>query len=653
MARWNTQTTLSDIGHFSDNPHLRRALKMRRRKTVAIIGSVVLVLGLSAMPVYRAFRDYTIQRNLESAKQAARLEDWGLARDRARSVLLARPTDFEAYRIWCRALGKMGEPRTYMAAAQLFVDPRATREDRLEAVQVMALQAPQAVALSAYSSLPAELRDQAEFRAAITPLLVGRGEVDVAEKGLREVIQPTDPPAVRLELLRVLCARPQPARVTEARGIFAELIRGGGDQAALAALLILGETPGGLAPGAPLPDLPAWLRDEPKATALHHLLGMHPALEALPETADRAYDSASERFLATEPGVLGTWLVRHGQAERAATLLEAPAKLRSDAYIARLNALLRLGRDAEIESLLKEIPDSADLVEVEIVQAAMAMRRKAPLAASVAWTRALNAAAFDSSRNRFIEIGRAAGSYRDEDAVTDSWVAAVRSGWGQLPLYRDLAGVFGALASKSRSEDLLAMCRTLLRFEPYNPELANNFHYLALLHGLLPPGEVARAMGKLVAEHPDQPEFNSALMLAEVMAGKPAEALALLPTLRGTPRVSPMMLDALEGSARLLAGETEVGTALLKRVNWQAFMRQERVAFREILVKLEISKLLLPELESGDSEPDADPGQLPEWREAVKRFEKQRAGDVLPALPPNRVSGMEPPVGENAETLKR
>jgi hypothetical protein len=107
-----------------------------------------------------------------------------------------------------------------------------------------------------------------------------------------------------------------------------------------------------------------------------------------------------------------------------------------------------------------------------------------------------------------------------------------------------------------------------------------------------------------------------------------------------------MMLDALEGTARILAGDAEAGTALLKRVKWQAFMRQERVVFRQILVKLEISKLLLPEQDSGDSEADADPEQQPEWRKAVKRFEKQRAGDVLPALPPSRVSGVEPPAGE-------
>jgi hypothetical protein len=259
------------------------------------------------------------------------------------------------------------------------------------------------------------------------------------------------------------------------------------------------------------------------------------------------------------------------------------------------------------------------------------------VAASAAWTRALNAAAFDANRNRFIEIGRAAGSYQNEGAVIDSWVAAVRSGWGQLPLYRDLSSVFGALASRSRSEDLLAMCRTLLRFEPYNPDLCNNFNYLALIHGLMPPSEVARATDRLAAQHPDKPEYHSAQMLAELMDGRPAEALDRLPELRGSRRVAPMMITALEGAARVMAGESETGSALLKQVNWMAFMRQERAAFRQMLIKLNVSGLPPPEPETPET--GGNPADLPAWRKAVERFEKERAGDILPTLPVPRIPG--------------
>ncbi len=589
---------------------------------------LVVGAGFAAKPAYRAFRTYRINANLEAAKIAVRHEDWAAARDHARSVLLAR-RDFEAYRIWAKALGKLGAPITYMAAAELFTDARSTRQDLLESLRIMALQAPQAVALSAYASLPPQFCDQASFRAAIVPLLIQRGQIDLAEKSLREVIAPTDEPSVHLELLRTLCSRPQTTRVGEARRIFAELIAAKADEAALAALLILGDTPGGLAPGEPLPDLPKWLKDQPKASTLHHLLGMHPALRANPEFTARVYDAAVKRFLAVDPGVLGTWLVRHEQSELALHILEEPAKTRSDAYIARLNALLHLKMNAELVAALATPPASVDLVEIEIVQAKLAQQNNDTIGASSAWTRALNHAAYDTTRNRCLELARMAANLGAKDAAEDAWVAAVRLGWGQLPLYSDLFPVFASLVAKGRSEDLMAMFRTLLRFEPLNSDLLNNAYYFSMIQGTLPPSQAAAVLTKLI-QRQDKPVYHSTLMLAEMLDGRPAEALACLPKFRDSKAVSPTMLSALEGTARILAGETDAGTALLKDVNWRDFMSQERMVFRNLLVKFKNSQLPLAELVSPVVA--VDPDKIPAWRKAVERFEKDRAGDVLPAL---------------------
>lgn len=642
MALWNSQTTHNDMSGFSDNPELRKELKIWRLKIAAWVLLLSAIVGFSARPAYRAFREYRINNNLEAAKAAARLEDWGTARDKARSVLLVRNQDFEAFRIWARALGKMGEPRTYMAAARLFSDPRSNREDRLEALQVMALQAPHAVALGAYASLSEDLRKLPSFRAAITPLLVLRGQIELAEKGLREVGQPTDEPKVRLELLRVLCARPQAERVAEARQIFADLIATRADEEALAALLILGGVKDGLAPGEPLPDLPEWLRQQPKATAIHHLFGMQPSLEALPEMAQRNYESAIERFLATEPGILGTWLTGRGQAEKALEILEEPAKTRSDAYIAYLSALLKLHKDAEITAALVKPPETADLVEIEVIRAAIATNRNDKIAADAAWTRALDKAAFDSGRNRFIELARTAEGYGAKKSVDDAWVASIRSGWGQLPLYQDLLPVFASLAFQGRSEDLLAMYRTMLRFEPNNSELINNFHYIALIQGIVPPDKVSEILTQLYEKNPEVEEINSTLMLAEMMGGHFEAAMTRLPKLHTSRKETPTMVAALEGTAKILAGETEAGKALLKDINWLACMRQERIVFRDLLVKLKISGLPLPELESLNTE--AAPDQIPAWRKAVERLEKDRASDVLPSLPALRLPGADSPV---------
>jgi hypothetical protein len=607
--------------------------KVRWRRVFIWLGVLLAglaILGYSAKPAYRVYRNYRIGQNLEAAKAAERLEDWSTARDKARSVLLARQQDFAAYRIWARSLSKLGEANASMAAAGLFSHPQATREDRLEMLQMLAAQAPQALAMRAFASLPDELRQQAAFRAAITPLLVLRGEVAYAEKRLREVLQPTDGPTIRLELLRTLCRRPDIWRMAEARRIFADMIAAKADTEALAALLLLGNVPNALAPGLALPDLPTWLKGQPKATTIHHLVAMQPTLESQPESAERLYASAVKRFLATDPGVLGTWLLSRDQATMAAEILKAPAQTRSDAYLAYLQASLRLRQESAVQAALIAPPASVDLVDIEIAHALLAVLRSKSNATEAAFTRAMNQAAFDTKRNRFLEIAMVAQRNGVKASAIDAWVAAVRLGWGQLPLYQDLSPVMGVLASEGRSEDLLAMCRALLRFEPFNTDLLNNFYYLALIHGILQPDKVAAAMTQLVAKNPARIGLNSTLMLAEILDGRPADALTRLPQLRVCKDVDPMMKNTLEGSARVLTGETDAGTALLRDVDWTHLMRQERIVFRDMLVKLKIAAIPVPEIKS---EPVAtDPDQVPAWRKAVEQLEKNRSADVLPAL---------------------
>jgi len=83
--------------------------------------------------------------------------------------------------------------------------------------------------------------------------------------------------------------------------------------------------------------------------------------------------------------------------------------------------------------------------------------------------------------------------------------------------------VFTSLVAKGRSEDLLAMFRSLLNYEPTNPELLHNFYYFALIHGFLPPHQVAVGLAKLIRQA-DQPTYHSSLMLAEMLDARPADA---------------------------------------------------------------------------------------------------------------------------------
>jgi hypothetical protein len=641
MPKWTPQSTQQDLLTFSDNPKAKQQLRRRRYWILSVVLAVTGVIGLGAKPTYLWVRTQLINRNLEAAKVAARVEDWGTARNRARSVLIARPYDFEAYRIWFQALAHMGEPRTYLVAAGLFADSRATQEDRLDALKVLALQAPQAIAFSAYASLPKEMQEEPAALAAIAPLLIQRGATAYVEKILRNSTPLSTDPAIRLELLRSLCCHPTADRVAEARAIFAELIAANASEPALEGLQILGETPGGLAPGPPLPPLPEWVKGQPKATTLHHLLALHPAIEASPAAAETVFQQAIIRFLDVDPGTVGTWLIRFNQSARAAELLAEPAKTSPTAYIAYLHALLKEQRKAEIAATLAAPPPGYDLVDLELAKVAAARLQNDPAAETIAWNRALDGAAFDLSKNRFLELAKFADLPGAPKLVADFWVAAVRLGWGQIPMYADLKRIFASLASQGRSEDLLAMYAVLLRFEPHNPELLNNYYYLSLLHGVVRPASVVKALEDITANYPENTDFLPALAMAHLMANRPADALRLIPVMKQSKLVSPTACRALEGAALLLTDEFEAGHALFEGVNWAVFMRCESLAFRKLLNTQKFANLPLPELKELAAAPDVE--NLPAWRKAIEQHEKDRQRDVLPALPAPKIPGSDRP----------
>jgi thioredoxin-like negative regulator of GroEL len=641
MNEWNSQNTQTNVATFSDDPVVIRVLRFYRLRLVVLVLALAAFAYFGVRPAYHKFRQSQINRNLEEARIASRLEDWGVARDRARSVLIARPGDFDALRIWFKALAEMGEQRTYLVAIQIFVSPQATRQDRLDSLEVMVRQAPQAVALGAFGSLTEEERQSTEVRAIIAPLFVGRGEVELAEKMLRAAPELESNADARLELLRVLCTVPTVERVAEAREIFAALVGEDTSKPALDALIILGEAPGGLAAGSPLPNLKEWVAGQPAATTLHHLLALHPLIDEAGDAADPIFEDAISRFIEVDPGVLGSWLLRHDQTERVAKLMEEPALSSGAAFIPYLQALLRQKDTIRIATALGNAPPSVDLVDLHLAKALVARLRQDSSAEIQAWNESLRLAAFDPSRNRFIEIGRHAETIGAANVIEDSWVAAVLMGWGKIPLYRDLLQVFGSLAAKGRSRDLLSMYRTLLRFEPRNPDLLNNFYYLALLHGVVSPAGAVKALKELGEAHPDRFEFRSALAMALLMNDQPDEALEQVPWMVKSERISPMMRLAIGGTAMILTGNTEEGKAQLAEVQWPLFLRIESLAFRNLLTALEIKDLPLPDMAELQS-PD-DPENAPAWRAAVERISRERANDTLPALPAPRIPGVEDP----------
>ncbi len=614
-------------------PFPRRSLPARLLRdwwpTLLVLAAVVGAL-FAAPPAYRKFRDWRIDRQLGQAIAARDAGDWGTARMYSRAVLQARGGDFEAYRIYAAAQMELKDPTAFMLVLGLLRHESVSPEESFAIRRFLVEEAPRAIAFGVLGSLPEEEQEEPRNRYLMARLLNLCGRFEEAGTLLGKVPELTEDPDLRLEMVRSLIARPQPARMERARAIAASLLDAAAPQA-LEALVILSEAPGGLAPGPGYDDLPAKVETISGASVIHRLFALHPALEAGDPAARQAiFQDAIDRFLAADSPTLGSWLVRHGEAARIIDLLAPAAETDGHAFLARIHALIRENRLDDAAAAFGSIPDGADTLETAIAQAALEYSRGNKPAERAAWDQALREAAFHGSRNRFIEIARFAAAAGNRPVVADAWAGAVRLGHGPLPLCEDasIQDTFVLLALQNRSEELLAMSRSLVRFEPLNPQLINNVNYLGVLHGTVAAKQASAELARLVEKHPDIPGIRSSLAMARLAAGEPREALEILD---GPVEGGQETLRAMRAAALVSAGEEEEGRTLLAGVDWRKMFRQEALFLRDLLVRSRVQDLPLPEINTDLFE--SDPESVPAWKNALRLLEENRNLETLPELP--------------------
>ncbi len=557
---------------------------------IPVLGILAVGLLLGVRAGYQHFRERSIDRNLERARAAAKAGQWDEAENLAKSVLMLR-NDFDGFRIWSRALAAKKEPRAYVAAIRLFSAKQATQTDRAEAFAVICQNAPHALVGSAWAKLPLKAREQSEFRAPMATFLLSRGSLKLAENLLREDPNLKTSPIAQVALVKVLCAVPEPDRVEEARAILSKLIAENLPEG-LEALEIIGRVPGGLAPSELLVALQPWVESRPDAKAIHHLYGMQAEILAKPAQAEAIYQKAVDRFINDDPAVLGSWLIAQGRSAQVVSLLQSAAKNDGEAYLTRLRALQREKMTAELDQALASPPEKVNEVDLSLIRAAVALDRKDAAKEKAAWDGALAAAAKDRSGNRFLEITRYAGLMRARAVEENALVAAAKAGWGPIPLYPDFGPVLGRLAQQNRTLDMLAVYKTLRRYEPENSEVQNNYFYLSLLHNTMPPEEAARALEELHKKYPDQLSIQSSLAFAQLLNHQPELALISIRRIEEGP-----MKQAIKGTALWAAGNRNEGEPLLQTMDWSKLLLQESISLRRCLIEAAAGEKLLPNID--------------------------------------------------------
>ena len=598
----------------------------QRRPGAAGGGALVLVLALAAVlalalvavvvarPAYHKFRNYLTDKNLQAAEEAQAAGNWLAARDLARSVLLVRPGGLPAVRILYRAMRELEDPTAIDAAYGLFLNPQSTLEDKAAALEVFADDAPHAVFLATYFSLAPEQRRQPAVLAPAMRFLVARRQPAEALKLWAEAGEGAQAaPPVRVEKMRALCAASTPAGLAEARSIFLGL-RGEAGPEALAALRLLGPVKGGLDIANDFPDLKDWIAARADATPLDHLFVLQQQLVARPAEAKPLVDQAIALYRAQAPAALGGWLQHNGFVDEAIAMLADAATRDTDAFVTRIQCLVKAGRAAEAKEALAQPPTGIDKVKLHTVEAAVEAAAGDPAATAKALRAALDEAKADNNRNHFLKLAVYAAALGMKDMADEAMVNAIRLGRGSIPLYANIQPLLARLARQGRTEDILGISRVMLFYEPMNPAIRNNFVYLACLHRVMPPVEACTELAALAEARPDLPEVLGSLAMARLMASQPAEARETLARV-DTSRTPADFRLAIDGTATALLGEDEAARATLGRVNWRQMLPQEAIVFRDLLATGKAAALPMPDV---DPKGSYDVKPLGEWQESLQ-----------------------------------
>lgn len=428
LSRWQRLKLALSTDPDDIPGHVDPVLELRRRRLIRAslwLLLVALVVGLGALPTYRAWIRWEARREAGNALSALAASKFSEAWVGAQEAVRWTDTEPAAWRAlaqvaaaterWDRAVAAWEEMRR-RGFEFLGGDQRA------QAVALLAIGKPDLALESLGSVGPQSAAPDQVLRArALILLKRDREATELLSRLLRDSATPPD---TLLAGVRELMAASEVPRddLVVAAGVVRRLAEGRGTEAfaaaQLAAQCLGGPTieEGGLGEPLNLRDLIQALRGLASGGLPAKLLSFELEMRLDPSTRDDAITAAVQeqaRLGSTEAlGQVASWLLQRREAARVIELVP-PEKARESAVLGRcrIEALAAVGklREARVEAEAQQYP-----IEPDIEQALLARILTAAgdvKAAERRWAAAITAAGQDRPRlRRIAEIARSAGA---------------------------------------------------------------------------------------------------------------------------------------------------------------------------------------------------------------------------------------------------
>ena len=579
---------------------------LRRMLLVAVLLAAGVQFGVK--PAYQVFEDWRVEQDLAAAKVAMAEGRMNEARDLCISVPQAETPRIDALRILEKSMAALGDSKHVETARALMSHPESSDEDRLNGFRTVALEAPMGIVGQAWTALPERCQQRPEFAVPYAERLLAAQRAGEADGVLLAVPETARNEAVELGLIRVLLGRGQPDGYEEAqRRIAAKWPTTGTGLTAW--LELLEDIPVQSLQAIPLAPVRKFLAAAAAAEPDRHDLALALArLDYVTNPSGRAevIEETLVRWQTSAPVAVARLLRDVGLPERLlATFPVAEVSAQPALLPYVLEALEQTGEWPKVKLLLEPItvqitqkpgdksgipgaelpPESAwGITHCELLaHQAVAAWKTGDTTVAEQWEAAMDEAKFSTAPDAFLKISRIAQDGEMEDEATGAILEAVLQGHGPLPLFSQIKPLVEWLIKRGRESNLLQVCATYLQFEPDNPALLTQYHYLACLSDLAEPAKQLKAIQPLAAAYPKDVPIQCVLATAYLCNGDGAAAAAVLDRLTVDVEQLAPGFRATFLATQVLNDRMDRRDPRLTGFPWKALLPSERKRFGEWL----------------------------------------------------------------------
>lgn len=292
----------------------------------------------------------------------------------------------------------------------------------------------------------------------------------------------------------------------------------------------------------------------------------------LEEVVDQAITDYQEKGLP----VLVRWLARLAQHQKIVDLTEGGEIGGSEiVFKLRLHALESLAQWDQLETELKNpgvlVPEPLLLA----TRALVAARRGDMVQSLQRWQKAIEVAKRDQNRNWFYQLAGTARQLGDMDRLMETVIEGIKHPLGIPPDTKDLAPLFQWLKDRGEGKRLLEVSSLLLRREPDNPLLLNNYSYLKALYGN-PEKDEVEAMREIVSRYPGQENFRNTLAFVILSTGDAKASLEVMEQAGTSPADFSNTGKAIYAKALFDLLRKDQALDLAKSINWDEMSKDEQ-----------------------------------------------------------------------------